>query len=208
MKNLNDAELSSPDRRRFFARSSSAVAVSAVTLGSAGALLGYGQAVAGKSVSPGARSISPEVKLVDDYNAWFIGGGYEGDMDKLRAGLPAYITNETVLHEPISLPWGGTMIGYDGWVRLCEIANPIFGKIADQMEVSPPNYYQSGKVVLHELTLTLKPKNPDVKPLVLPIIEKYTIENGRIKQIDEFWSDTATLLKQLAAMGAITPSQS
>jgi hypothetical protein len=27
-----------------------------------------------------------------------------------------YITDETVLHEATSLPWGGTMVGYDGWV--------------------------------------------------------------------------------------------
>src|SRR6266852_5549167 len=67
-----------------------------------------------------SHAMTPEVKLVDDYNAWFLGGAYAGDMDKLKAGLPKYITNETVLHEVASLPWGGTMVGYAGWVRLSE----------------------------------------------------------------------------------------
>jgi hypothetical protein len=151
--------------------------------------------------------MTPEVKLVDDYNEWFFGGSYGADMDKLKMGLSAYITNETVLHEPESLPWGGTMVGYDGWVRLCQITNPIFGPLAERMEASPAKYYQKGNVVLRELSLRIKPTQATKQPFTTRIMEKYTIEKGRIRQIDEFWADTASLLDELSELGVLPNEQ-
>lgn len=204
MNDPNDGGPESPIRRHLLVGGSGAIAATAAA---AGLVFRFGGVLAANvKVPPATASMSPEVKLVDDYNNWFIGGAYQGDMDKLKAGLPSYITDKTVLHEPISLPWGGTMIGYEGWVRLCRISDPIFAKVADRMEITAPTYYQSGNVVLHELGLTFKPKLAGEKLFSMLIIEKYTLENGRIKQIDEFWSDTATLLKKLAAMGAIAPT--
>jgi hypothetical protein len=40
----------------------------------------------------------------------------------------------------------------------------------------------------------------------MSIIEKYSVENGRIKQIDEFYADTAGLLKRFHALNAIPGS--
>ncbi len=150
--------------------------------------------------------MTPEVKLVDDYNTWFLGEAFDGDFEKLKAGLAAYITNASVLHEPVSLPWGGTMVGYEGWVRLCKISTPIFAKLVDQMEFSQPTYYQRGNVVLHELAITFKPTHEGSPPFVAAIMEKYEIEKSRIKQIDEFWADTASLLSELKARGVISAS--
>jgi hypothetical protein len=147
--------------------------------------------------------MTPEVKIVDDYNLWFLGGSYGADMEKMKAGLAAYITNETILHEPESLPWGGTMVGYEGWVQLCQITNPIFGPLAERMEVSPARYYQKGNVVLRELSLRIKPTHAMKHPFITAIIEKYTVENGRIRQIDEYWADTASLLDQLSELGVL-----
>jgi hypothetical protein len=147
--------------------------------------------------------MTPEVKLVDDYNDWFFGGSYGTDMDKLKEGLSGYITKETVLHEPESLPWGGTMVGYDGWVRLCQITNPIFGPLAERMEVSPPKYYQKGNVVLREFNLTIKPIQATKPPFITQIMEKYTVESGRIRRIDEYWADTASLLDELGDLGVL-----
>src|SRR5882757_7362122 len=150
-----------------------------------------------------SHAMTPEVKLVDDYNAWFLGGAYGGDMDKLKAGLSRFITNETVLHEAPSLPWGGTMVGYDGWVRLSEKTTPIMEKISSLVEVSSPKYYQHGNVVIHEIALTIKSTKAAPEPFTMGLMEKYTIENGRIKQIDEFFADTAGFLDRLAVLGAI-----
>jgi hypothetical protein len=146
--------------------------------------------------------MTPEVKLIEDYNTWYL-GAYAGDMEKLKAGLPKYINDDTVLHEAASLPWGGTMVGYDGWVRLSQKSVPIFAQIASLLEVSGPTYYQHGNVVIREITLTIKPTNAAPEPFVTGLMEKYSVENGRIKQIDEFFADTASFLDRLALLGAL-----
>jgi hypothetical protein len=190
------------DRAPRFSNAAAIIAAAALTacmLMPAGARFAVGAVQSDAKAHP----MSPEVKLVDDYNTWFLGGAYAGDMGKLKAGLPKYITDQTVLHEVVSLPWGGTMVGYDGWVRLTQASGPVFEKISSLFEVSSPKYYQQGNVVLHEITLTIKPTKAAPEPFVMGIIEKYTIENGRIKQIDEFYADTASFLERLAVLGAL-----
>jgi hypothetical protein len=149
---------------------------------------------------------TPEIKLVDDYNAW-LAGMYMGDLDKLKAGLAPYITDQTVLYEAKSLPWGGKMVGYDGWVRLCRIAGPIFAKLSPLLEASRSKYYQYRNVVLHETSMTIRGSTQAPEPLTFGIIEKYIIENGRIKQIDEFYADTASLVERLKVLGAMPPNE-
>jgi hypothetical protein len=151
------------------------------------------------------KPMTPEVKLVDDYNTWFLGGGYQSDATKLQANLPKYITSETVLHEVVSLPWGGTMVGIPGWMVLIQKSNSVLLKINSLLDLSPATYYQRGNVVLHEFALSIKGSPAAPEPFSMGIIEKYTIENGRIKQIDEFYADTASFLDRLAVLGAIPP---
>jgi hypothetical protein len=158
------------------------------------------------AVRAGAKShpITPEIKLVDDYNTWFMGQELAVDMDKFKAGLPKYITNDTVLHEADSLPWGGTTVGYDGWVHLIQIIDgPIFGKLSSLLDVSSPKYYQHGNIVLREYTMTIKPTKAAPKPFVMGIMEKYTVEDGRISQVDEFYADTAGVLERFAVLGVL-----
>jgi len=155
--------------------------------------------------APKKPPMTPEVKLVDDYNTWFLGGAYEGDVEKLKAGLPKYITNQTVLHEVASLPWGGTLVGIPGWIELTQKSAPVFAKITSLLEVSGPTYYQRSNVVIHEITLTIKGSPAAPEPFTMGLMEKYTIEKGRIKQIDEFYADTASFLERLAVLGAIPP---
>jgi len=189
-----------PDRTRGAA--TKMIAVVALALGLAGALAATG-AIAAEKTEAKSHPMTPEIKLVDDYNTWFMGQAFDGDMVKLKAGLPKYITNDTVLHEAVSLPWGGTMVGYDGWVRLLQISAPIFGKITSVLDVSTPKYYQHGNVVIHEITMTIKSTKAAPEPFVMGMIEKYTIEKGRISQIDEFYADTASLLQRLRVVGAL-----
>lgn len=169
--------------------------------------LDAGAAAASGEHAADPQSMPPQVKLVDDYNAWFLGEGFEGDLAKLKAGLPQYITDKTVLHEAASLPWGGTMVGLEGWARLTRIAGPIFGKISSLLDVSKPQYYRRGNVVIREITMTIKPSPGAPQPFVMGLIEKYTVANGRIVQIDEFYADTAGLLERLGVLGAIPDSK-
>jgi len=153
--------------------------------------------------SNAADTMTPEVKLVDDYNTWYLGDGQSADETTLRSELKKYITSKTVLHEVASLPWGGTMVGFDGWVRLGHKSAPIVHKIGDLLEISSPKYYQNGNVVIHEITLTIKGTKEAPEPFVMGVMEKYTVENGKIAQIDEFFADTASFLHRLAVLGAL-----
>jgi hypothetical protein len=178
--------------------------IAAITLASAiaGTLAPLGAALASDSAkSPQAAAPTPEVKLVADYNSWFV--GVFMDPDKMRAGLPKYITAKTVLREATSLPWGGTMIGYDGWVRLCHASAPIFARLGPLVTGSDVTYYQHGNVVLRELVMTIKPAKAAPEAFNMGLIEKYTVERGRITQIDEFYADTATFLERLRVLGAL-----
>jgi len=178
--------------------------LAALALLIAAALLPHGAPARAATAShPTGHVMTPEVRLVDDYSNWYAGGAYAGDMAVLRAGLPRYITDSTVLHEAVSLPWGGTSVGYGGWVHLSEITGPIFGKIASDLEVSDPSYYQRGNIVIREVTVTVKGNQAAPQPFVMGLVEKFTIENGRIKQIDEYFQDTAGFLDRLSALGAL-----
>jgi hypothetical protein len=176
--------------------------VVALTSATAGTLSPFGDASASSTAqSQKKKSVTAEIALIDQYNTWFLGGAYAGDMGKLKAGLPKYITNETVLHEPVSLPWGGTFIGYEGWVRLCQITDPIFEKLSSLLEFSAPRYYQHRNVVFNETTMTIKSTKVAPEPFTMGIVEKYTIESDRIKQIDEYYADTASLIDRLSVLG-------
>jgi hypothetical protein len=176
----------------------------ALTLLAAAALLSHGNLARAAAKSDAkVRPPTPEVKLVDEYTTWFSGAAFAGDMDKLKADLTKYITDKTVLHEAISLPWGGTMVGYDGWVRLSKTVTPIVGKISSDLDVSDPVYYQRGRIVIREVTVTIKGTAAAPQPFAMGLIEKFTIESGRIKQIDVFFQDTAGFLDRLTVLGAI-----
>jgi ketosteroid isomerase-like protein len=153
---------------------------------------------------PVIHPMTPQVRLIEDYNSWFEGVALDPDVSKLKAGLPKYITKDTVLREPVSLPWGGTMIGYDGWVHLNQTVAPVFNKILPLVGFADPTYYQKGNVVLREIALTIQTSKEAPAPFSMGIIEKYTVRDGRIAEIDEFYGDTASFLARLRAMGALS----
>jgi hypothetical protein len=206
---LETGRLAGPDlgkapdvaRRQLFGKAG--IIAVALTSASAGTLSPFGSASASSTTQSQEKkkSVTPEIELVDEYNTWFLGGAYAGDMEKLKAGLPKYITKETVLHEPVSLPWGGTFIGYEGWVRLCQITDPIFEKLSSLLEFSAPRYYQHRNAVFNETTMSIKSTKIAPEPFTMGIIEKYTIESDRIKQIDEYYADTASLIDRLSVLG-------
>jgi ketosteroid isomerase-like protein len=171
-------------------------AVSLTFLSSAGA-----DALAKPTVT--THPMTPEIQLIDDYNTWFSGVALDPDVTKLKAGLPKYITKDTILHEATSLPWGGTMIGFDGWVHLNQNVAPVFDKILPLVGGSEATYYQRGNVVVREINMTIKASKEAPTPFAMGIIEKYTIRDGRIAQIDEFYADTASLIARLRALGAL-----
>jgi hypothetical protein len=181
--------------RRTFLSNSGALFAGAL-LASAAGLMEESQRAFGA-----ASGSTPEVDLVMRYNDFLRDNFF--DWQKLRAGLPRYITNATILHEAPSLPWGGTMVGLEGWHHFFNHNVSTVKAILPILEVWDSSFYQSGPVVILEYGLTLKPTAAAPEPFKMGLIEKYTTSSGRIAQIDEFYADTAGYLKRLRLLGAI-----
>jgi hypothetical protein len=185
---------SNTSRRKFLSKSR--VLIAGAMLASAAGLLEESLLALGA-----ASGATPEVDLVMRYNAFLRDNFF--DWPKLLAGLPRYITNSTILHEAPSLPWGGTMVGFEGWHRFFDRNVSTVKAILPVLEVWDSSFYQSGPVVILEYGLTLKPTAAAPEAFKMGLIEKYTTFGGRITQIDEFYADTAGYLKRLRLLGAI-----
>lgn len=149
--------------------------------------------------------MTPELRLVTDYNEWlsaFLASGAVVELDKLEADFKPFNTANTILNEPVSIPWGGTMIGYAGWARFFQDVAPTLGHFAGRYALTEPSYYQTANVVLRESVITINGATTDAPTaLAMTEIEKYRIGGGRIVQIDAFFDDTATSVELLAREG-------
>lgn len=188
-------------RRQFFGSAGNILAAGAIASATVNLLAPTRRANASNSAAP--NQPSPEIKLIDDYNAWFYGTiGAAVDVDKIRREMPAYITDATILNEALSLPWGGTTVGFDGWVHLCQVGARVNEKLAGHTTVSEAQYTQRDKVVFREMVMTIKAMKGAAAPFLLPIVEKYRIENTRISRIDSYFQDTAGFVARLHLLGA------
>jgi hypothetical protein len=139
--------------------------------------------------------MTPEIELVENYNTWFMGA--LADPGQLRIGLPNFIASDATLYEPTSIPWGGTFIGVEGWIQMIEKSGESLGPVYSDLELSSAEYFQRDNVVLREFTLNIKPSQAMPERFSIAIIEKYTVAQNRIQRVDEYYSDTAGLLKRL-----------
>jgi ketosteroid isomerase-like protein len=162
---------------------------------------GPAELLAADNTNPGAASVTPDVQLVIDYND-FIQSTFT-DWQKQKPGLPKFITNKTILHEAPSLPWGGTMVGFAGWHQLYSRNIAVMKALLPHLEIADSTYFQNGTTVIHEYGMVIKATSEAPEPFVMGMIEKYTVKDGRIAQIDEFYEDTAGLLKRLAVLGIV-----
>jgi hypothetical protein len=182
-------------RRRFFDGAGKIIAATALSAATA-SVIPSTEAGAASGINE-QRDATAGIKLVDDYNIWFFGVIAKPiNLATLREEMRAYITNETVLNEALSLPWGGTMVGYDGWVHLCQVCASVGEKTFPYMKLSDAHYTQRGNVIFRESTMTIASTK-----FVMPIIEKYLIKNSRIQQIDVFFQDTAGFVENLSRFG-------
>jgi hypothetical protein len=144
--------------------------------------------------------MSLEIDLVRDYNAWL----NDWMMDPDAHDLMEWITPETVLIEPAAVPWGGTLVGAAGWRHMRDesiAATAPLGVFPSMTEVSC--FGGEEGIVLRELRIDVPPTPYSTEPLSMGLIEKYWIADGRIVRIEEYYADTASLLKQIGY--TITP---
>jgi ketosteroid isomerase-like protein len=118
-----------------------------------------------------------------------VGAGDDGAVREL-------LTDDYVLVEPASLPWGGDHVGPDGYLAAMRAITDRFTLAFNVKRlVRLPDGDQV--VLLVEVTFTRR-AHP-VHSVVLPITEWFTIRDGRIARSEVHLSDTALLLTLLRA---------
>jgi len=142
----------------------------------------------------GTACMSTEIEFVKRYNDWL--NGWMADPE--AHDLMEWITPETVLIEPAGVPWGGTLIGAPGWKHMRDESIGATAALGIFPVMTDVAYFEGeGGIVLRELRIDVPPTPYGTEPLSMGLIEKYWIADGKIVRIEEFYADTASLLKHL-----------
>lgn len=122
------------------------------------------------------------VELMED----LLNAGQNGDMDRLRE----LTSEDCVVHEPESLPYGGTYSGEN-------VFPEIFGDIAqawDEFDFEGPDIWDAGEKVFVKWQVSAGVSGNRIEQ---PLLEVYEIEDEQISRADIFYKDTAAMLEVL-----------
>jgi hypothetical protein len=115
------------------------------------------------------------------------------DEQAFLAGLPHYITDESVLAEPDSL--FGRLVGIDGWNQWRTAAADLATRTGVQFATGGSRFFENGDTVLHyyEIDFSAREGYPD--GWRTSIIERYDFAGGKIAELTTYYADTAAFLK-------------
>jgi len=106
--------------------------------------------------------------------------------------LPELMTDDFVITEPTSLPYGGEHYGATGYIALMQQINGVFDL---QFEPERVHALDASRVLLQmHVTFTGRATQRAHR---LPVLELLTIRDGRVARSEVFVSDTAALLSLL-----------
>ena len=108
------------------------------------------------------------------------------------APIAATLDPECVLHQPTSLPYGGEWrgpAGFEAWME-------AFGRQWAALEVSRPEFYPSGDVVVVRSHVHAKARATG-QAIDWPLLQLFRIRDGKILELRPFHWDTAAMLPAL-----------
>lgn len=103
---------------------------------------------------------------------------------------------DCVLHQPLSLPYGGEWRGPAGFRAWME----AFGAVWSHLEVRNPLFYPSGEDVIVSRSHVHATARLTGRPVDWPLMQFFRVRDARIVELRPFYWDTATLL---AAIGEV-----
>lgn len=110
------------------------------------------------------------------------------DEAAFRAGLPAYITDDSVLAEPDSI--FGRLVGFEGWNRWREAAAGMAVRTGVQFATSGSQHFADGDTVLHYYEVEFSPREGHPDGWRTSIIERYDFAGGKIATLTSYYADT------------------
>ena len=117
-----------------------------------------------------------------------------GDLDEVLSLL----TEDIVVHEAASLPYGGEHRGHDGFLRLVEAFTSVWEMTSD-LDLTFFDADDTRVVVLVAYDVVARATG---RPFRLDHVEVYTVRDGRIADLDIYYKDTAAIN---AVTGGVKP---
>jgi uncharacterized protein len=123
------------------------------------------------------------VEVVKQFEHAFV----RGDMDHVISLLAPDI----VVHEAPSLPYPGDHRGIDGFLKLAEAFNRVW-EIKSPLDLAFLDAGEDKVVVLVKFDAEARATG---KPLTLRLVEVYTVQGGKIADLDVYYRDTAAIVE-------------
>jgi uncharacterized protein len=109
-----------------------------------------------------------------------------GDLDAVLSLL----TEDIVVHEATSLPYGGEHRGHDGFLALVDIFTSVW-EMTSELDLTFLDTGGARVVVLVAYDVVARATG---RPFRLDHVEVYTVRDGRIADLDIYYKDTAAML--------------
>lgn len=106
-----------------------------------------------------------------------------GDMD----GVLSHFAADVVVHEADSIPHGGTHSGREAFVAMLTTLGSTY-----EIENEKTVVTDAGDVVLLRMNPTFTSRATG-RSATVPTVEVYTVQDGRIVDVDVYYKDTAAL---------------
>jgi ketosteroid isomerase-like protein len=98
---------------------------------------------------------------------------------------------EIVVHEAPSLPYPGDHRGIDGFLKLAEAFNRVW-EIKTPLDLTFLDAGEDKVVVLVKFDVEARATG---RPLTLRLVEVYTVQGGKIADLDVYYRDTAAIVE-------------
>jgi hypothetical protein len=146
----------------------------------------------------------PAIALVRAYNAALHSSMAAGDPEGIRVAVEPFLTTDAVCNETPALPWGGKWVGGAGFKGMFEAGLAAFGTLVETTGQPPSasdpaddEYMSLGNVVIRRYAMVF-PSGAGDDPLTMVCLERYTVADGLIAEIDVFFFDVPAMVDLLA----------
>jgi uncharacterized protein len=126
---------------------------------------------------------SENVQVVEQFEHAFV----RGDMHEVLSLLH----EDIVVHEALSLPYGGDHRGHDGFLALAAAFNRVWA-MTSPLDLT---FLDTGEEVVVVLVRYDVVARATGTPLTLDHVEIYTVRDGRIADLDVYYRDTAAIVE-------------
>jgi ketosteroid isomerase-like protein len=123
------------------------------------------------------------VEVVERFEHAFV----RGDMDD----VVSLLAPEIVVHEAPSLPYPGDHRGIDGFLKLAGAFNRVW-EIKTPLDLTFLDAGEDKVVVLVKFDVEARATG---RPLTLRLVEVYTVQGGKIADLDVYYRDTAAIVE-------------